>query len=151
MGRWAVSFSCPKTRGTLSPIVRAHSHSPSPRTMRACSIRTPATWPSAGQWCPGRGNTVGVRARDEDPLAEEHDSVVPGIVHRYPDRVLFLVTDFCSTYCRYCTRSRMVGRECRTGPERLSPMGTGLGVYPQQCVHTRRSALGEETPLDHVQ
>ena len=45
----------------------------------------------------------------EDPLGEEHDSPVPGIVHRYPDRVLFLVTDFCSTYCRYCTRSRMVG------------------------------------------
>ncbi|MBN1105269.1 MAG: KamA family radical SAM protein [Deltaproteobacteria bacterium] len=45
----------------------------------------------------------------EDPLAEEHDSPVPGLVHRYPDRVLFLVTEFCSTYCRYCTRSRMVG------------------------------------------
>lgn len=45
----------------------------------------------------------------EDPLGEEHDSPTPGIVHRYPDRVLFLVTDFCSTYCRYCTRSRMVG------------------------------------------
>jgi lysine 2,3-aminomutase len=46
----------------------------------------------------------------EDPLGEEADSPVPGVVHRYPDRVLFLVTDFCSTYCRYCTRSRMVGR-----------------------------------------
>jgi lysine 2,3-aminomutase len=45
----------------------------------------------------------------EDPLGEEHDSPVPGIVHRYPDRVLFLVTNFCSTYCRYCTRSRIVG------------------------------------------
>ena len=45
----------------------------------------------------------------EDPLGEDHDSPVPGIVHRYPDRVLFLVTDFCSTNCRYCTRSRMVG------------------------------------------
>lgn len=44
-----------------------------------------------------------------DPLGEEHDSPVPGLVHRYPDRVLFLVTDFCSSYCRYCTRSRMVG------------------------------------------
>ena len=44
-----------------------------------------------------------------DPLGEEADSPVPGLVHRYPDRVLFLVTDFCSTYCRYCTRSRMVG------------------------------------------
>ena len=44
-----------------------------------------------------------------DPLGEDRDSPVPGLVHRYPDRVLFLVTDFCSTYCRYCTRSRMVG------------------------------------------
>ena len=45
----------------------------------------------------------------EDPLHEEHDSPVSGLVHRYPDRVLFLATGFCSTYCRYCTRSRMVG------------------------------------------
>jgi len=45
----------------------------------------------------------------DDPLLEENDSPVPGIVHRYPDRVLFLATGFCSTYCRYCTRSRMVG------------------------------------------
>jgi lysine 2,3-aminomutase len=42
-------------------------------------------------------------------LGEDHDTVAPGLVHRYPDRVLFLTTGFCSTYCRYCTRSRMVG------------------------------------------
>lgn len=46
---------------------------------------------------------------DEDPLGEDQDSPVPNLVHRYPDRVLFLVTGLCSTYCRYCTRSRMVG------------------------------------------
>lgn len=46
-----------------------------------------------------------------DPLCEEEDSPLPNIVHRYPDRVLFLVTGFCSTYCRYCTRSRMVAKE----------------------------------------
>lgn len=45
----------------------------------------------------------------DDPLGEEDQSPVPGLVHRYPDRVLFLVHDFCSTYCRYCTRSRVVG------------------------------------------
>ena len=45
----------------------------------------------------------------DDPLGEEHQSPVPGLVHRYPDRVLLLVLDFCSTYCRYCTRSRVVG------------------------------------------
>ncbi|MBF0102696.1 MAG: KamA family radical SAM protein [Desulfobacterales bacterium] len=45
----------------------------------------------------------------EDPLGEETQSPVHGLVHRYPDRVLLLVLDFCSTYCRYCTRSRVVG------------------------------------------
>ncbi len=45
----------------------------------------------------------------DDPLGEEQQSPVPGLVHRYPDRVLFLAMDFCSTYCRYCTRSRVVG------------------------------------------
>ncbi len=49
----------------------------------------------------------------QDPLSEEHHSPVPGLVHRYPDRVLFLTTGFCSTYCRYCTRSRMVGNNCK--------------------------------------
>ena len=44
-----------------------------------------------------------------DPLGEEAHSPVPGLVHTYPDKVLLLVTDFCATYCRYCTRGRMVG------------------------------------------
>jgi lysine 2,3-aminomutase len=48
-----------------------------------------------------------------DPLGEVRDSPVPHIVHRYPDRVLFLVTLRCSTYCRYCTRRRVVGEEDR--------------------------------------
>jgi L-lysine 2,3-aminomutase (EC 5.4.3.2) len=45
----------------------------------------------------------------EDPLAEENDSPVPGITHRYPDRVLFLVSNVCAMYCRHCTRKRRVG------------------------------------------
>lgn len=43
-----------------------------------------------------------------DPCGEDEHSPVPGLVHRYPDRVLFLVTDRCASYCRYCTRSRLV-------------------------------------------
>ncbi|MGD8574451.1 MAG: KamA family radical SAM protein [Gammaproteobacteria bacterium] len=49
------------------------------------------------------------RGEADDPLGEDHDSPVPGLVHRYPDRVLLLVTNFCSVYCRYCTRARLVG------------------------------------------
>jgi lysine 2,3-aminomutase len=63
-----------------------------------------------------------VRTSDEadDPLAEDGHSPVPGIVHRYPDRVLFLALDYCTTYCRYCTRSRVVGHgELSASTERL--------------------------------
>jgi lysine 2,3-aminomutase len=56
---------------------------------------------------------------DEDPLDESGDSPVPGLVHRYPDRVLFLATTICSTYCRYCTRSRMVGEGGHANPGML--------------------------------
>lgn len=45
----------------------------------------------------------------DDPLHEDGDSPVPGITHRYPDRVLFLITDMCSMYCRHCTRRRFAG------------------------------------------
>ncbi|MBU0651075.1 KamA family radical SAM protein [bacterium] len=45
----------------------------------------------------------------DDPLCEENDSPVPGLIHRYPDRVLVITTDKCASYCRYCTRERFVG------------------------------------------
>lgn len=46
-----------------------------------------------------------------DPLHEEVDAPVPGLTHRYPDRVLFLITDMCSMYCRHCTRRRFAGQK----------------------------------------
>lgn len=46
-----------------------------------------------------------------DPLAEERFSPVPGLTHRYPDRVLFLISDQCAVYCRFCNRKRKVGRK----------------------------------------
>ncbi|APV44402.1 lysine 2,3-aminomutase [Dehalogenimonas formicexedens] len=54
--------------------------------------------PSTLETAAGTGN--------EDPLAEERDSVVPGLVHRYPDRVLMVLTDICAMLCRHCTRKR---------------------------------------------
>lgn len=54
----------------------------------------------------------------EDPLCEDSCSPVPGIVHRYPDRVLFLATGMCASYCRYCTRSRLVSEgHCQIGDQ----------------------------------
>lgn len=56
----------------------------------------------------------------EDPLEEDVDSPVPGLTHRYPDRVLFLITDMCSMYCRHCTRRRFAGQtDKRMSDERL--------------------------------
>ncbi len=52
----------------------------------------------------------------EDPLHEEMDSPVKGITHRYPDRVLFLITDQCAMYCRHCTRRRISGNTDKTLP-----------------------------------
>lgn len=52
-----------------------------------------------------------------DPLHEDEDSPVPGLTHRYPDRVLFLITDMCSMYCRHCTRRRFAGQKDAATPK----------------------------------
>ena len=64
-----------------------------------------------------------------DPVGEEGSMPVPGIVHRYPDRILFLVTDRCASYCRYCTRSRLVSN------------ASGYGFRPnfRECIDYIRS------------
>ena len=59
--------------------------------------------PSALEFTQSMGET-------DDPLDEASDSPVPGLIHRYPDRVAMLVTNECASYCRYCTRSRVAGR-----------------------------------------
>ncbi len=66
----------------------------------ACPIRR--------QVIPRIEESVVAPGESSDPVGEEGTMPVPGIVHRYPDRVLFLVTDRCAAYCRYCTRSRLV-------------------------------------------
>jgi len=67
-----------------------------------------------------------------DPLFEGHDSPVSNIVHRYPDRVLFLVTGFCSTYCRYCTRSHMVAKDkCHIGIKAWAPALEYIRKHPE--------------------
>lgn len=68
----------------------------------------------------------------EDPLSEDADSPVPGLVHRYPDRVLLVVTDQCPSYCRFCTRRRLVsrGRE-RASRERIETMVEYIGRHKE--------------------
>ncbi len=65
--------------------------------------------PLRRQVIPTGEEAIPFTAEMTDSLAEDAHSPVPGLVHRYPDRVLMLVTTQCASYCRYCTRSRIVG------------------------------------------
>ena len=57
---------------------------------------------------------------EADPLHEDTDSSCPGLTHRYPDRVLFLITDQCSMYCRHCTRRRFAGQhDCEVPKQQI--------------------------------
>lgn len=68
----------------------------------------------------------------EDPLHEDSDSPVPGLTHRYPDRVLMLITDQCSMYCRHCTRRRFAGQKDATSPlERIDAAIEYIAKTPQ--------------------
>lgn len=67
-----------------------------------------------------------------DPLCEEADSPVPGLTHRYPDRVLLLVTDRCATYCRHCSRRRFAGQTDSTLPmEQIEHATAYIAEHPQ--------------------
>lgn len=67
-----------------------------------------------------------------DPLSEDEDSPVPGLTHRYPDRVLFLITDMCSMYCRHCTRRRFAGQKDTSSPlERIDKAIEYIANTPQ--------------------
>lgn len=68
---------------------------------------------------------------EEDPLDEENLSPVPNLVHKYPDRVLFLVSNKCAMYCRFCTRNRKVGTEkMKISPETLQAGYDYLRSHP---------------------
>ncbi len=67
-----------------------------------------------------------------DPLHEDEDSPVPGLTHRYPDRVLLLITDQCSMYCRHCTRRRFAGQhDCQMPQDRIQKAIDYIARTPQ--------------------
>jgi lysine 2,3-aminomutase len=82
---------------------------------------------------PVTGEFVIAPGEAEDPLGEDAHMPVPGLVHRYPDRVLFLVTRFCASYCRYCTRARMVGQtgEYHFGTEQYEKALAYIAAHPE--------------------
>ncbi len=79
-----------------------------------------------------------------DPCGEDDHMVVPGLVHRYPDRVLFLVTDRCAAYCRYCTRSRVVSG---VGEQHLETDFSAAIQYIREHTEVRDVLLSGGDPL----
>ncbi len=100
----------PLSEAERAEVAKACEHSRFQATPYYLSLIDPAN-----PECPIRMQIVPTIAELEtaaadlaDPLAEDADSPVPGLVHRYPDRVLFLVSEVCSMYCRFCTRRRLI-------------------------------------------
>jgi len=79
-----------------------------------------------------------------DPCGEDSHMPVPGLVHRYPDRVLFLVTDRCASYCRYCTRSRVVSG---VGEQHLETQWEPAFRYLEEHTEVRDVLLSGGDPL----
>jgi lysine 2,3-aminomutase len=79
-----------------------------------------------------------------DPCGEDTHMPVPGLVHRYPDRVLFLVTDRCASYCRYCTRSRVVSG---VGEQHLETQWEMAFKYLERHTEVRDVLLSGGDPL----
>ncbi len=79
-----------------------------------------------------------------DPCGEDHDMPVPGLVHRYPDRVNFLITDRCASYCRYCTRSRVVSG---VGEQQLETQFEQAIEYLENHTEVRDVLLSGGDPL----
>jgi lysine 2,3-aminomutase len=70
----------------------------------------------------------------EDPLEENMDMPVPGLIHRYPDRALLIATTTCASYCRHCTRKRVAGtKECLISVRRLRQVREYLSAHPEIC------------------
>lgn len=74
--------------------------------------------PIRKQAIPSAHELVSYNCDLDDPLNEDQDSPVPGLTHRYPDRVLLLVSDQCAMYCRHCTRRRLAGQKDKALPRK---------------------------------
>ncbi len=100
--------------------------------------------PIRRQVIPHAGEGTVSPAEMADPCGEDSHMPVPGLVHRYPDRALFLITDRCAAYCRYCTRSRVVSG---AGEQELHTDFDEAIAYLQKHTEIRDVLLSGGDPL----
>jgi lysine 2,3-aminomutase len=96
-------------QGVRQSVAGGFPFSVTPYYLSLCDRGDP-TCPIRKQCIPSAQEAIPAPGDLRDPLGEEVHEVTPGLIQRYPDRALLLVTDRCPTYCRFCTRSRLVGR-----------------------------------------
>jgi hypothetical protein len=145
LARLALAAQPPaRQRRRARALPRAHRRASGPPSRRGPLPRRPHAVPRQHDRpddpaCPVRRQVVpteleawafeGLRV---DSLAEEAHAVVPGLVHRYPDRVLMLVTTECASYCRFCTRSRIVGQSAENfGAEQHEAQLRYIAAHPE--------------------
>ena len=124
------------TGARLASAVTPHFLNLVDRNDPACPIRR--------QVVPRLAESHEVAGEMADPGCEDGHMPVPGLVHRYPDRVLLLVTDRCAAYCRYCTRSRIVSG---AGPHPLETDFEQAYAYLRQHAEVRDVLLSGGDPL----
>lgn len=113
-----------RSKGRLAMAITPYFFSLIDKTDPNCPIRRQAI-PRIEEFSVSRLDMI-------DPCGEDSHSPVPGLVHRYPDRVLLMVTESCAMYCRYCTRRRMVG-------EGQSPMSVEKFEEAYRYIRSKRA------------
>ncbi len=102
----ALANRLPVSEAAVDEVIRQYPMRINPYVL---SLIESAEGPVARQFIPDRRELEDTHIAENDPLAENRQSPVPHLVHRYPDRVLFLISNQCAVYCRHCMRKRAVG------------------------------------------
>lgn len=127
----ALALTDGEREGVRRALADGFPMSITPYYLGLCDPSDP-TCPVRRQCVPNADEALSVPGDLRDPLGEEAHEVAPHLVQRYPDRALLLATDRCSVYCRFCTRSRMVGDGGGVvGLEQLAPAFAWLRAHPE--------------------
>lgn len=105
---------CAQTQEVIDRVSQIYAVGANSHTLGAMRSIDPCIDPVAAQYIPQSAELIESADERRDPIGDHAHSPVKGIVHRYPDRVLYKVTSVCPVYCRYCFRKTMVGPEGET-------------------------------------
>lgn len=134
----------PEERGALEQTLEKFPLSITPYYVSLIDVADYKNDPIYKQCFPNPCELIIQKHEMADPLAEDKDSPVPGLIHRYPDRVLLHISNTCSMYCRHCTRKRKVG-DMEQAPER-SEIAKGID-YIRRTPQVRDVLLSGGDPL----